>query len=285
MLERILPLIFALLWSTGFIGARFGLPYIEPFTFLSIRFFIAIVVLFFLIVLFKIKFPKLSRAYLHVFASGIITHVAYLSGIFFAIKLGMPPGEVAIIVGMQPILTALISNRVKILPIVFTSIIGFLGLICVLKTNSPTVVITAKTLIAAILALLGITLGNIYQKHKCRDFHIITLAFLQYLPVMFIFMFLAFSFERSQIIIWNGQLIFAIAWLSLVLSCGTILLMAFLYRKHSSTKAASFFYLAPPLALIQGHIFFGELINVVNIVGMLLIVTSLYLTNNILTTK
>ena len=285
MLEKVLPFIFALLWSTGFIGARFGLPYIEPFTFLSIRFFVAICVLLLLIVALKIKFPKVSSAYLHVFASGIVTHVAYLSGIFFAIKLGMPPGEVAIIVGMQPILTALISNRVKILPIVFTSIIGFLGLILVLKTNSTTVVITTKTLFAAVIALFGITLGNIYQKNKCRDFHIITLAFLQYLPVLVIFVVLSCFFEKNQIIVWNHQLIFAIAWLSLVLSCGTILLMAFLYRKHSSTKAASFFYLAPPLALIQGHLFFGELINLVNMMGMILIVISLYLTNKILISK
>lgn len=282
MLEKTLPIIFALLWSTGFIGARFGLPYIEPFTFLTIRFFIAVFFLFFLILILKIKFPKFQKSYLHVFASGIVTHVGYLSGIFFAIKMGMPPGEVAIIVGMQPILTALICNKRNMLLITFTSVLGFLGLMLVLKTNSSSVVITSKTLLAAVLALLGITFGNIYQKNKCKDFHIITLAFLQYIPVMIIFMLLAYLLERHQIILWNMKLIFAIGWLSLVLSCGTILLMAFLYRKHSSTKAASFFYLAPPLALIQGHIFFNESITFVNIVGMILIVISLYLTNKIL---
>lgn len=281
MLEKILPLIFALLWSTGFIGARFGLPYIEPFTFLAIRFLVALVVIYGLILVLRIKFPKLHRGYLHVFGSGLLIHVAYLGGVFSAIKMGLPVGETAIIVGMQPILTALIVHRSHLTKILLTSIIGFIGLLCVINRGHTAVSLQWDMILPAIIALLGITFGTIYQKAKCSEFHIMLIAFLQYIPVFFIFLGMSYGFER-QAIHWNGELVFAIFWLALVLSIGTILLMAYLYRLHSATKVANFFYLAPPLALIQGYLFFGELINIVNIVGIMLVVVSLYFTNKVL---
>lgn len=282
MFLKILPLLFALLWSTGFVGARFGLPYIEPFTFLAIRFLVAILVLYVLILAFNLKFPRFYRGYFHVFGSGLLIHVAYLGGVFSAIKIGLPVGETAIIVGMQPILTALVVHRSHLGKILLTSILGFIGLLFVLNRGHTIISLHWNTILPAVIALLGITFGTIYQKAKCSEFHIILIAFLQYIPVFFIFLGLSYGFERHLAIHWSGELIFAILWLALVLSIGTILLMAYLYRKHSATKVANFFYLAPPLALIQGYLFFGESINVVNIVGILLVVVSLYFTNRVL---
>lgn len=279
---RLLPLLFALLWSTGFIGARFGLPYIEPFTFLAIRLLIAVIVLYGFIFIFKIKFPRLNNDYFHVFGSGLFIHVAYLGRVFSAIKIGLPVGETAILVGMQPIITALVMHRSHLIKILLTSILGFIGLICVLNKGDFAINVHFDTIIPALVALFGITFGTIYQKNKCSGFPIIILAFLQYIPALILFSVFSFVFESPQMIHWNGELIFALLWLSLVLSIGSILLLAYLYRKHSATKVANFFYLARLLALIQGYLFFGEPINSVNIIGIILVVVSLYFTNRVL---
>ena len=281
MFVKLLPLLFALLWSTGFIGARFGLPYIGPFTFLAIRLLIAASVLFGLITCLGLKFPCLHRGYLHVFGSGLLIHVAYLGGVFYAIKVALPVGDTAIIVGMQPIFTAIITHRLNLASVLMTSMLGFIGLLFVMSHGHLSVPLHWNMILPACIALTGITLGTIYQKNKCAEFNIVVIAFLQYIPAGLIFLTLSLLFERTRTIIWNGNLIFALLWLSLVLSIGTIILLSFLYRNHSAAKVANFFYLAPPLALIQGHFFFGERINAVNILGIILVVASLYIASQV----
>ncbi len=282
MFVNAVPLLFAVLWSTGFIGARFGLPYIEPFTFLALRFLIALIVLSGLILCFRLKFPRWHRGYVHVFGSGLLIHVGYLGGVFCALKMALPVGDTAIIVGMQPILTALIVHRTHLLKILLTSLLGFVGLLCVMSNGHLSIPVHWNTILPACIALIGITLGTLYQKNKCSEFNVVIMVFLQYIPAGLIFWGLSTWLERGQVIVWNGHLIFALLWLALVLSIGTILLLSWLYKKHSATKVANFFYLAPPLTLIQGHFFFGEPITGIDLIGMVLVVASLYIASRVL---
>ena len=166
MFVRMLPLLFALLWSTGFIGARFGLPYIKPFTFLAIRFLIAIVMLFGLIVFLKLKFPRFNRGYFHVIGSGLLIHAAYLGGVFYAIKIGLPVGDTAMVVGMQPILTVLVTHKSSLIKMLLASLLGFIGLLCVIYNSSSLFSVDWHMLLPALAALVGITFGTIYQKRK-----------------------------------------------------------------------------------------------------------------------
>ena len=237
-----------------------------------------------MLALIKPEFPMSPRVCAHAFASGLLVHVAYLGGVFGAIKLGLPAGITAIIVGMQPILTTLLFVTKGRLPskVLFTSALGFAGLLFVIDPGSTQNSYHWPMLWPAVLALTGITFGTIYQKQKCSEVNVLSLAILQYIPTALIFIVLAYTLENGQEIMWQGELIFALLWLSIVLSIGAILLMNWLYKHQSATKAANFFYLAPPLALVQASLFFGETISAINGAGILLVVLSLYATSRVL---
>lgn len=285
MLIRSLPFVFALLWSTGFIGAKYGLPYIQPYSFLALRFIMTLALLGLVLLIMKPPFPRKAQTYWHLLLAGILIHVAYLGGVFSAIKLGMPAGVTAVIVGVQPLLTVLLIQRLSSLKLLFAAAVGFLGLILVLfraqagAQDLPTA--DWSVYLPAIIALLGITLGTLYQKKHCADVHIISSAFLQYIPTGIIFVALAVFFETGsgQTIEWHAELIFALLWLVVVLSVGAVVLMNLLYQHNSASGAASYFYLSPPFALLLSYFLFDETMSLINIVGILLIVASLYLTS------
>lgn len=281
MLTKTLPFTFAFLWSTGFIGAKYGLPYIEPYSFLAIRLAITLVILFMIIVILKPVFPNRQRTYIDIFISGVLIHAAYLGGVFTAIKLGLPAGITAVIVGLQPIITIVYAHGFKSPMALLTSAFGFIGLILIVTDSNLLLGIGLEPLLPCLLALVGITFGTIYQKQRCSETHIIVIAFLQYIPSLLIFGALAYSFESEQTIIWSSELIYALLWLSIILSIGAILLMSLLYKHNSASIAANYFYLAPPFALLQAYFFFDERINMLKLVGIALVVVSIYLTGNI----
>lgn len=178
MFKRLLPAsipgIFVLLWSTGFIGAKFGLPYAEPFTMLFYRFVLTLFLLVLLIAWFKPAMPASWPQRLHLMVSGSLIHGAYLGGVFSAIKLGMPAGLCALIVGLQPVLTtagAFVFLKEKVTLPQWTGItLGFLGLYLIFASNRDlSAQYTPKALWAAIIALLGITAGTLYQKRFCSS--------------------------------------------------------------------------------------------------------------------
>ena len=212
-------------------------------------------------------------------------HVAYLGGVFSAIKLGMPAGMAAVIVGVQPLLTVLLVQRLSSAKLLFAAAIGFLGLVLVLfKAQFATQnwsIGDGSIYLPALIALFGITLGTLYQKKHCADVHVISSAFLQYIPTGLIFIALAIFFETSngQVIQWHPELIFALLWLVVVLSVGAVVLMNLLYQHNSASGAASYFYLSPPFTLLLSYFLFDETMSLFNMVGILFIVLSLYLTS------
>lgn len=284
MLIRCLPLIFAFLWSTGFIGAKYGLPYIEPFSLLAIRFVITLVFLGLIIALLKPGFPAVPARYGQVAVAGLLIHGFYLAGVFVAIKWGMPAGMAAVIVGVQPVLTVLLTNRGQSPRLLLMSAVGFIGLFLVLLREGQADLANAAaslpwtTYMPVVIALIAITLGTLYQKRYCADIHIVTSAFLQYIPTTLFFLVLAYGVERGSwaVITWHPQLIFAILWLVIVLSIGAVMLMNLLYRHHSANTAASYFYLSPPFALMLGYLLFDEAVSAINLLGIVLVAISIY---------
>lgn len=280
-----LPLAFIALWSTGFVGAKFGLPFSEPYTLLSIRFLIAIAVLAIIVFVIKPSIPSKLSTYGHLFICGLLIHVCYLGGVFTAINVGLPSGITAVIVGFQPVITALLITTKHPAFSVLISLGGFLGLLLVvISDGSASLSLTSNLALylPAIISLLGITFGTLYQKRYLADLNVFASVLFQYIPALLIFMLFAWWLEGSATIIWSYQLVFSLLWLALVLSIGAVVLMSLMYQKNSANKAANYFYLAPPLALLQGYAFFGETLTLVNMLGVGLIILCIYVSNRFL---
>jgi len=270
------PWIFVLMWSTGFIGARFGLPYIEPFTFLLIRFIIAAALLG--AIGLALRAPRPSRAHAgHSAVVGLLLHGGYLGGVFLAIDRGMPAGVSALIVSLQPILTALLAQATlgeRVSPRQWAGLaLGLAGVSLVvgekLGQGGVAPAISAFTLGAALVALLCTTLGTLYQKRHGAGIPLVGGTLAQYLAAAALMLPLSLAFETRQIQ-WTPELAFALGWLVLVLSLGAILLLMLIIRRTSAARTASLFYLVPPATALEAFLLFGERFGPLALAGLAL---------------
>ena len=276
-----IPLIFVLLWSTGFIGAKYGLPYIEPFNMLFIRMLLTLAVFMALMALFKSKWPT-GRQGVHQLVSGSLVHAAYLGGVFAAIKWDMPAGVVAIVVGLQPLLTALIGRiwfkqslaTVQLLGLV----LGLVGVSMVLVGGKEIgdLSLRPEAIAAAIIALLGISIGTLYQKRFGAGVDLMAGSFFQYLATAFWMGLLAFSMETREVI-WSLDLIMALGWLVFGLSVSAVLLLMYMIREGESARVASYFYLVPPVTVVEAWLLFDEALGVFALIGIFITVLGVYL--------
>jgi drug/metabolite transporter (DMT)-like permease len=274
LLDRSAPALFVLLWSTGFIGARFGLPYIEPLQFLVLRY--GCVLLLLVLVALAVRAPWPARAQIpHIASAGIMIHAGYLGGVFVAIKHGMAAGVAALIVGLQPILTALAAR-----PLLGEHIswrqwtglaLGIAGVALVVwhKTGGSREVAVTST--AIVVALLSITAGTLYQKRYCPRFDLRTGSAIQFAASLAVTAPLALLFE-SGVPRWTPELGFALGWLVVVLSVGAISLLNVMIRRGSAVAVASLFYLTPPVTAIMAWLLFGESLPLAACAGMLVAV-------------
>ncbi|MCW8948298.1 MAG: DMT family transporter, partial [Sedimenticola sp.] len=247
-LLRWIPLLFVLLWSTGFIGAKYALPYAEPFTVLALRMYITLAVFLLLIKFYSPKWPTRTGV-LHSMVVGSLVHSAYLGGVFAAINAGMAAGLASLLVGLQPILTALIAwgwmgDRIskKQLLGLFLGILGVAAVLILGKSGNNALEVTTVSLLFALMALLGITLGTLYQKRYCSKIDLLPGTFYQYLTNALIMTALSLSFETGEVQ-WEPQFIAALLWLVFGLSLSAILLLMLMIREGESTKVAAYFYL------------------------------------------
>ncbi len=204
------PAIFVLLWSTGFIGARYGLPYIEPLTFLAVRMGFVVLIMGAIALIGGAKAPD-AREVGHALVAGSLVHGLYLGGVFTAISQGVPAGVSALIPGLQPILTSTIANRFMGETVTRVQWIGLaLGLVgVVLVLHDRSIVLAGSTLgwIASFLSLIGITLGTLYQKRFCGGIDWRAGNLVQYVGAGLLFTIGAFAFETREIH-WTGELDF-----------------------------------------------------------------------------
>lgn len=285
MLKRIflanIPLLFVLLWSTGFIGAKYGLPYAEPYTLLFLRFVLTLALLVVLIAYFKPAPPANWRQRFHLMVSGSLIHGAYLGGVFTSIKAGMPAGLCALIVGLQPLLTTisaplLLGERVTRMQWLGV-VLGLFGLSLIFATGSDHAApFNQHAAWAAVIALLGITAGTLYQKKFCASNEILSSAFFQYLSTVVIFGLGTYLFENREIQ-FTHQLIFAIFWLAIVLSIGAILLLNHLIKHGEIHKVSSLFYLVPAVTALEAAWLFDEKLGIEKIAGMAIVTFSVFI--------
>jgi drug/metabolite transporter (DMT)-like permease len=271
---RFYPLLFVLLWSTGFIGAKFGLPYAEPITFLCVRYGLVIGLMGLVALATRAPWPAEPRQWLHIGVTGLLVHALYLGGVFSAIHKGLPAGITSLVVGLQPLLTALGAGLLlgeRVLPRQWAGLVlGFGGV--GLVVSSKVVAVAGGSglqamLVPALLALAGITAGTLYQKRFCPSFDLRTGAVIQFVPCLLVSGLFAAQTE-TMVIDWSGQFVFALLWLVLVLSVGAISLLNLLIRSGSAVNVASLFYLTPPTTALIAWAVFGETLTGLALVGM-----------------
>ena len=275
------PVLFVLLWSTGFIGARYGLPYIEPFTFLAVRMGFVVVAMGAIALATRARWPRGAEIG-HSLVAASLVHGAYLGGVFIAISQGVPAGISALIPGLQPILTSTIANRFMgekvTLAQWFGLALGFVGVLLVLHDRSIVLAGSPLGWIASGVSLIGITLGALYQKRFCGAIDWRAGNTVQYAGAGVLFWLAAFAFE-TRVIHWTGELVFAIAWLVLVLSIAGVALMYWLIRRSAATGFASLFYLVPAVTALMAYGLFGEKLDHVSVLGMVICAVGVVLAN------
>ena len=280
-LIRMVPLLFVFLWSTGFIGAKYALPFIEPFYLLFIRMVLTIFVFLALCLIFRSKWPPMRLAG-HQMVSGALIHGAYLGGVFAAIKMGMPAGVAAIIVGIQPVLTALVSWQFMndtLRPIQWLGLaFGLIGVIAVVSSTQlqGEIEITIPAVLSAIVALVAISMGTLYQKRFGGGVDLLAGSFWQYVSTAILMAVLAWSFETREVV-WDTQLIFALGWLVFGLSVSAVLLLMYMIREGEASKVAAYFYLVPLVACVEAWLLFDEDLPPVAIAAIFLTVLGVYL--------
>jgi drug/metabolite transporter (DMT)-like permease len=276
---RLFPFIFVVLWSTGFIGARLGLPHTEPLTFLLIRYLIVIVCMGAIALATRAPWPRSWRDWLHIGVSGLLVHGVYLGGVFIAISQGLPAGVASLVVSVQPLLTAVGAGWLLGAIVTWRQwtglVLGLLG-VGLVVWGKLGLEFEAHALIPAAVALLGITAGTLYQKRWCPAFDWRTGAVAQFLPVA-VATGIAAAASESFRVEWAGELIFAIGWLVLVLSIGAVSLLNWLIRHSTAVNVASLFYLVPPCTALFAWLLFGDTFSGVALLGMAVAVWGVYL--------
>eukprot|EP00163_Fabomonas_tropica_P005755 TRINITY_DN15391_c0_g1_i1.p2 TRINITY_DN15391_c0_g1~~TRINITY_DN15391_c0_g1_i1.p2 ORF type:complete len:297 (-),score=29.83 TRINITY_DN15391_c0_g1_i1:131-1021(-) len=278
-----IPALFVWLWSTGFIGAKYGLPYAEPFTLLLIRMLLTLGLLIVLAGILKTRWPGWRSAG-HLAITGLLVHGCYLGGVYYAITEGMASGVVSLIVGLQPLVTA--AAAVVVLKESVTGrqwlglALGLLGVALVLAEkfggSGSGIGLSAWSLLWALLALAGISIGTVYQKHHGTGADLVAGTVIQYGAAALFFTVGAFLFETREVE-WSLQLQLSMAWLVLGVSIGAILLLMWLIRQGAASQVASLFYLVPPVTALEAFLLFDERLGGLAMAGGLVAITGVAL--------
>jgi drug/metabolite transporter (DMT)-like permease len=283
VLKKLAPALFVFLWSTGFIGVKYGIPYAPPFYFIAIRMAIAACLLF-IAISFLRKSQPITRAIIWPSTLiGLTLHGAYLGGCFFAVSRGMPAGVAALIVSLQPVLVSLFAAKYLNEPLKARAVLGLtLGLVGLFVVVIPRINMTGANAIslvavaASVIGLLGGTSGTILQKKYGGVIPTLAGTSIQYAATALVLLVLALLFEEPHIT-WSPEFIGALTWLVLALSFGAILLLFFLLSHGSAASVSSLYYLVPAVTAIIAYFLFDEHISPLSLSGTAITVVGVWL--------
>jgi len=270
-LARAMPAVFVLIWSTGFIVARFGMPFAPPMKFLAWRYFFSVLCFLAWAMVARAAMPANRQQVKHLAVTGVLMHGGYLGGVWSAVKLGMGAGLVALLVGLQPVLTAVwVSSRGgRVEGRQWAGLaLGFGGLALVVWQKLGVGEIHGLNLLLSVGALLSITVGTLYQKRYVAPCDVRTASLVQ-LSAAFV-VTLPLALLESEGMQWNGHLAGAMAWSVLALTLGGSSLLYLLIQRGAATAVTSLLYLVPPCTAVMAWLLFGEPITIFTIAGMAL---------------
>lgn len=272
---KIAPGLFVLIWSTGWISARYAAPYADPLTFLSLRYACAGAILTLLAFTAGAVWPR-GKAAGHAAISGVLLHAIYLGGVWWAISRGLPAGISGLIAAVQPILTALLAPKLvgeKITRRHWAGIVlGFAGIVLVLwpklaSLSGEALVLALEPLLINVIAMISVTFGTFYQKKFVQTGDLRTVTTLQYLGALVVTLPLAILTEPMRIE-WNTVMVLNLGWAVLALSIGAIGLLLALIRQGAVSRAATLIYLVPPAVALEAFLLFGETMSPLQVAGM-----------------
>jgi drug/metabolite transporter (DMT)-like permease len=294
-LLRLMPWVFVLIWSTGFVVARFGMPHAPPFGFLCIRYALSVAAFAVWIALARAAWPSGARQWGHLAVTGMLMHAGYLGGVWAAIKGGIGAGTVALLVGLQPVLTAVWIGMLARSSSRSSSgsrsgsrfgssppsaaltwrhwlglLLGLIGLALVVWPKTRVGEVTPSNLALAALALLSITAGTLYQKHFLAPTDVRSANAIQLFAALLVSLPLAWL--ETEAVHWNAPMLGAMAWSVLVLTLGGSSLLYLLIQRGAATRVTSLLYLVPPCTACMAWLLFGEAITVPMLAGMALTV-------------
>jgi drug/metabolite transporter (DMT)-like permease len=276
----VFPGLFVVLWSTGFIGAKLGLPYAEPATFLVFRFLAVLALLLPLCLVLRAPWPATRAEFLHMALAGALIQGGYLGGVFLSLSKGMPAGVSSLITALQPILAAVLSawllnertNARQWLGLV----LGIAGVALVVREKWVLEGVSLLATALSVVALLSISVGAIWQKRYCARVDLRTGAAIQFGAALLVLAPYSLFFETRQVT-WSAELLIAIVWLVFALSLGAVFLLFWLIRHGAATKVASLMYLVPPCTALIAWPLFGETYTAFSAAGMALAMLGVWL--------
>jgi drug/metabolite transporter (DMT)-like permease len=270
--QMLTPALFVFLWASGFVGAKYGLPYAEPVTFLVWRLGAVILLLAALVLATRAPWPN-RRNLLHAAVAGLLLQAGYLGGVFTALAHGLPASLASLVVGLQPLLTAVLAPwllRERITPRQWIGLLlGLCGVVLVLWARLSLDVDFGIGLLLSLVALVGITFGTIYQKRFCGGIDLRVGALVQYVASFVVLLAIAAGTETMQVR-WTWPFVGALAYLVLVLSIGAVLLLLLLIRRGAASRVVGLFYLVPPTTALIAWAVLGEPLGPVALTGMAL---------------
>ena len=284
LLLRLAPLVFVTLWSTGFIAAKYSMQNADPFVFLCLRFSITALALVPILLLVGAALPRRIWSFRHDMVTGVLMHCGYLGYLFWPIKNGVPSGIVAIIIGLQPILTMTLATLYigehldsrKLAGLV----IGFIGISVVIIGKYGVTLglaggLAPLDLLMCLVSLLSMATGVFYQKKFCDQSQLLPGTLMQYVAGSLATAGFALLWSESWTVDWTPTFALALSWQVLGLSIGAVVLLMYIIRNGEAGRISSMFYLVPPLVVVEAHFLFGETLGLVSIGGMLICIAGI----------
>ena len=276
-LARAMPWVFVMIWSTGFVVARLGMPHAPPLGFLAIRYALSVLCFGVWISLVRAAWPRNRRQWAHLAVTGVLMHAGYLGGVWAAVKAGLGAGTVALVGGRPPVLTAIWlprgarPPRARVSSVQWLGLgLGLAGLVLVVWRKLGIGEVTAPNLALAISALLSITVGTLYQKRFVAPCDVRTANAIQLFAAFIVS--LPFALLEAEPIVWHPELVIAMGWSVLVLTLGGSSLLYLLIQRGAATTVTSLMYLVPPCTALMAWALFGEAFTPTMLIGMLLTV-------------
>jgi drug/metabolite transporter (DMT)-like permease len=277
LLTRFAPALFILIWSSGYVVAKAAAPYADALTFLLWRYAGVVLLMTALALIARASWPS-RRDMLHLAVAGVGIQAIYLGGVWVAIRQGMPAGVAALIVNLQPVLTAALAvfvyERVSSRQWVGIAL-GFVGVLLVVANKLGTQGMTLTPVLLCIASLLGMTLATLYQKRFVPQFDLRTGQVVQFVAAIIATLPFALAFEQGHIE-WNSQVIAAMLWSIVVLTGGGISLMFFMLREGQATRVTGLMYLVPSVTAVMAWLMFNERLTMTTIIGMAVTLLGVY---------
>ena len=277
-LVRAMPVVFVVIWSTGFIVARYGMPHAPPLKFLSLRYALSVAAFLAWALLARAAWPRGRAQWGHLAVAGVLMHAGYLGGVWAAVKGGMGAGLAALLVGLQPVLTAIwiSAGGGEVRARQWAGLgLGLLGLLLVVWQKLGFGEVTSLNLTCAVIALFSITAGTLYQKRFVTPCDVRTANLVQLAAAFAVTLPLALLEDEGMR--WlladgsvNGELAGALAWSVLGLTLGGSSLLYLLIQRGAATTVTSLMYLVPPTTALMAWVLFGEPITALIVAGMAL---------------